>query len=255
MQQTEYQPSSVVQWLKRTFGLWELKPASKHRNGRPTWFRFELRGPQVEGYGGWGFGLYLFAGEDGPMVYFSPIYSRWFFPIPAYFSRFLQPDAVWGEEKRWGFHFTGNFSELAVHGHLGTETKLFDMPWVMQTYLVEARCNDGEYRTSPQEHTPEAPDAVRYECVPSTYTLRNGTVQRFTATLSVKRYKATANLLKKLGFELPLVTYYSLNAEFDTEVGEGVHDWKGGTLAVSMPMEGADRPREALQKWLDKGVH
>lgn len=98
-------------------------------------------------------------------------------------------------------------------------------------------------------HTPQfAPDSEYRREVPYRYTLKNGTVQDVTATVTVDRMTWCWRGFYRLGIWFPKKVRTSIDVRFSDEVGEGSGSWKGGTVGCGYEMKPGEIPLQTLRR-------
>jgi hypothetical protein len=134
--------------------------------------------------------------------------------------------------------------EFGLMVHWGLRRWQWDWPWDRHTLAYEKQLiagDDGSW-VSVREF-----DAKPYqEQHPYTYTLRNGTEQHRTATISKRRHVITWRAFKILGW--PRWIAESINIEFDDEVGERSGSWKGGCIGCSYDLRKGETMLGALRR-------
>jgi hypothetical protein len=81
---------------------------------------------------------------------------------------------------------------------------------------------------------------------PYTYVLKNGTVQKRTATYYIDRREWRWRWLMWLPW--PRLVHTCIDVEFDGEVGEQSGTWKGGTIGCSYQMKKGELPIQTLRR-------
>jgi len=144
-----------------------------------------------------------------------------------------------------------------IHWHWGRKTWIWDMPWTLQwhstSYLFAvAGSRSGHWMTEQKGGKkldvwePAVKASLLREIHPYLYTLKDGTAQHRYATITYvnRRWRRKA---------LPFTDLFSLHAkrieiDFDREVGEGIHHWKGGTVGCSYDIKPGETGEQALRR-------
>ncbi len=132
-------------------------------------------------------------------------------------------------------------SEFGLTFHWGLRRKSFDWPWFLHTLAYEHQLADGSWRDVFDDST--EPYSEEY---PYTYTLRNGTVQNRTATVSKRRHILCRRAFKMIGW--PKWTKESIDVCFNDEVGERSGSWKGGTIGCGYELHPGETMVECLRR-------
>lgn len=132
-------------------------------------------------------------------------------------------------------------SEFGLTFHWGLRRKSFDWPWLLHTLAYEHQLADGSWRDVFDHST--KPYSEEY---PYTYTLRNGTVQNRTATVSKRRHILCRRAFKMIGW--PKWTKESIDVSFNGEVGERSGSWKGGTIGCGYELHHGETMVECLRR-------
>ena len=103
--------------------------------------------------------------------------------------------------------------EFGLTFHWGLRRKSFDWPWFLHTLAYEKQMPDGSWRDVFDSEAKPYSETHSY-----TYTLRNGTVQERTATISNRRHVLCRRAFRALGW--PRFVKESIDVEFNGEVGE-----------------------------------
>lgn len=133
----------------------------------------------------------------------------------------------------------------AEHGillHWGHWRKFFDLPWHLHTLAYEEQMPDGSWRAISYDEG-EGPYKETHSY---TYTLRDGTVQRRTATISKRRHVLTWRALKVFGW--PRWVRESIDVQFSDEVGERSGSWKGGCIGCGYDLRKSETLEQALRR-------
>lgn len=139
---------------------------------------------------------------------------------------------------QWSVYASGEFG---LTFHWGQQRKSYDWPWDLHTLAYEKQMPDGSWADVFNW------DAEHYrETHPYTYTLRNGTVQNRTATVSKRRHVLCRRAFKAIGW--PKWFRESIDVEFDDEVGERSGSWKGGTIGCSYDLRPGETMLSALRR-------
>jgi hypothetical protein len=203
---------------------------------------FRMKWGEVSfGDAGFAFGIHLF----GDPVHFSlNIHLPWLFNVYVRLA-FLQRFAREPEEmmETWGISYSTAPATLWLRW--GARYKLITMPWCDWHHVsTEVLLPDGTW--APEVNSWErdkTPDGRHTETHPYNYLLRNGEVQRCTATIFVERRTWR---LRRLRFIRKSRT--SIDVSFSEEMGEGRGSWKGGTLGCGYDLKPNETPRECLKR-------
>lgn len=156
----------------------------------------------------------------------------------------------------WGFSLSSD-SWSDIHLNWGARTKIVHMPWALEFYRKSVLAKDGTWLhdMAParlgglrnwQEFCDEVEASGHRETHPYTYTLRNGTVQERTATITVEEYEWRRRWLQ--WSKMLRLVRRSINVEFSDEVGERTGSWKGGTIGCSYEMKPGETPLDTLRR-------
>jgi len=132
-------------------------------------------------------------------------------------------------------------SEFGLTFHWGLRRKSFDWPWCLHTLAYEHQLADGSWRDVFDHSTKPYSEVYSY-----TYTLRNGTVQNRTATVSKRRHILCRRAFKMIGW--PKWTKESIDVRFNDEVGERSGSWKGGTIGCGYDLHHGETMVECLRR-------
>jgi hypothetical protein len=151
----------------------------------------------------------------------------------------IKREYVCGDEPQWSAYTS---SEFGLTFHWGQRRRSYDWPWDWHTLAYEQQIIAGDEDSWVSVFDWDGkPDG---ETHPYTYTLRNGTVQERTATISKRRHILTYRAFKRIGW--PKWIKESIDVEFSDEVGERSGSWKGGTIGCGYDM----RPGETMEQTL-----
>jgi hypothetical protein len=140
---------------------------------------------------------------------------------------------------QWGVEAS---KEFGFQLFWGQRRKSYDWPWDWHTLAYEQQIIAGDEGSWVSVFDWDSkPDSDTY---PYTYTLRNGTVQERTATISKRRHVMTYRAFKRIGW--PKWIKESIDVQFSDEVGERSGSWKGGTIGCGYEM----RPGETMEQTL-----
>ena len=131
--------------------------------------------------------------------------------------------------------------EFGLTFHWGLRRKSFDWPWCLHTLAYEHQLADGSWRDVFDHSTKPYSEVYSY-----TYTLRNGTVQNRTATVSKRRHILCRRAFKMIGW--PKWTKESIDVRFNDEVGERSGSWKGGTIGCGYDLHHGETMVECLRR-------
>jgi hypothetical protein len=123
----------------------------------------------------------------------------------------------------------------------GHQSKRFDWPGSRYCVHYQQQLSDGAWVSVFNHSTP-----AYSEDYPYTYTLKNGEVQRRTATISKRRHVMARRGLRLLGW--PTWTKESIDIRFDGGVGERSGSWKGGTIGCSYDLRPGETMADALRR-------
>ncbi|MEM6668533.1 MAG: hypothetical protein AAF661_04885 [Pseudomonadota bacterium] len=145
----------------------------------------------------------------------------------------------------WGFSTGSDWH--GIHLNWGGRCKILDWPWAWTHHSTEHRLADGSWWREP---TPRKGKSVvcampnlEIHTLPYRYVPKNGTEQNVTATVRVERMTWRRRWLPWLK-----KSRTSINVNFDGEVGERVHDWKGGTTGCAYDMRPGETAEDSLRR-------
>lgn len=215
----------------------------------PGHIAFEVydRGPHHDDRSRWSvtIGLALFT------IYLSMPFLNWL-------NRDLSEDGESGFGDTWGFSYRfGREWGESLHLNWGGRCKIVHMPWSMIWVRTSYLAADGnwlhEKSSDPKDFTDhwhwkknEVEPAQWREAYPYSYTLKNGTVQNCTATVTVDEmeWRRRGWPWSKVGRK---VRQY-IDITFDAEVGERAGSWKGGVLGCSYDLRPGETPLQCLRR-------
>lgn len=195
----------------------------------------------------WGLGVELCLFEDHWSISLHPIFGKWFIFIPTWL---LKPREPYELMESWGFQYNADSRDL--HLHWGRHTRVFFNPFGWKHYSTEILTKAGNFRQrkSPSLNGDEYDSAhapledVHVEQHPYHCLIDDGEVQHVTATVCMER--TTWRRFKWLPW--PHSVEYSIDIEFDDEVGERAGSWKGGCLGCVYTMRRGERVRDTLRR-------
>lgn len=165
-----------------------------------------------------------------------------------------------GDEPSWGFYADRSDAVLTW----GQKRKRLEFPWAWEWYRTSYQLYDGSWlhelrsdRSAVNKQSKYADNFDHWRAIrrirdekswrqdfPYKYTLKNGTVQERTATVSVEQREWRRKMLLWTRFLSRKET--SIDVRFDGEVGERSGSWKGGAIGCSYTMEPGETPHECL---------
>ncbi|UWQ30249.1 hypothetical protein [Leisingera sp. M523] len=157
---------------------------------------------------------------------------------------------------RWGFSLDID-SGSSLHLNWGACTKIVHMPWALEFYRRSVLAKDGAWlhdmasaRLGGLKDWQTFRDQVEAnghkETHPYTYTLRNGTVQERTATITVEEWEHRRRWLMWCPWFAKIRK--SIDVRFSGEVGERSGSWKGGTIGCGYDMQPGESPLDTLRR-------
>lgn len=105
-----------------------------------------------------------------------------------------------------------------------------------------------EVREHLDSHTATPPADEYRQAFPYRYTLRNGTVQERTATVTVDRMTWCWRAFYRFGVWFPKKVRTSIDVRFSDEVGEESGSWKGGCVGCGYEMNPGETPEQTLRR-------
>jgi hypothetical protein len=225
-----------VPWLLRKLGCWGIQD-----NG--TCFRFN-----------WGEVSLRFGLAIGYGVYHDDAHWRIHLGWPAIYIKAPMLITQGKTHEDWNASYGVTFFERGIHFNWRSTCKIIYLPWDWQHVRCEVFRSDGVW-VEPTKHCYEQPypDGRLVESHPFTYVLRDGTVQRRTATIYGEEREWRWRWFQWLPW--PRLVKRCISITFDDEVGERTGSWKGGTIGCSAewragePMLAALRRMEATRKF------
>lgn len=149
---------------------------------------------------------------------------------------------------QWGFDLS---REFGIVWHWGQRRKSWDWPFHTTLIAWEYEAKDGSWIS--MDSRPDTPDGdydrrpgANRTVWPYRYKLRSGRVQERSATIIKERWTRGRHILSRLGW--PRRVSYSIDVQFDAEVGEREGSWKGGTIGCGYEMRPGETPRETLRR-------
>jgi len=146
--------------------------------------------------------------------------------------------------EHWGF--SAYPDDDSVHFNWGDHCKVVHWPWSWTHHSTEHRLADGSWWREPKPRrigTVVCMPDIETHALPYRYVLENGTEQNVTATVTVGRMTWRRRWLPWLK-----KSRTSIAVNFDGEVGEGVHDWKGGTIGCGYDMRPGETAEDSLRR-------
>lgn len=145
----------------------------------------------------------------------------------------------------WGF--TVSLAERTLHLSWGDWSKVLFFPNSWDHYKTTVLRADGTWVDQISEYgTEEYCDGRHVQKFDYTYTLKNGTVQKRTATVYVDRMEWRWRRLQWSPW--PRLIRQSINVRFDDEVGERTGSWKGGTIGCGYTMLPGETAEQTLRR-------
>ena len=188
---------------------------------------------------GWAFGAAVTIHDNDDDVTGRRLFNLSFWRLSVWLPLGITK-ATWEpmEGPQWGASASKEFGMCL---YWGLRRRSYDWPWAWHTLAYETQLPDGSWRTVGWE---ERQAKAYSETHPYTYTLRNGTVQNRTATVTKRRHVITWRALKRIGW--PRWIKESIGIEFDGEVGEQSGSWKGGCIGCSYDLRPGETMLDAL---------
>jgi hypothetical protein len=152
-------------------------------------------------------------------------------------------DHPWGvmDGPQWGIEAS---KEFGFQLFWGQRRKSYDWPWDWHTLAYEQQIIAGDEGSWVSVFDWDG--QPNSETHPYTYTLRNGTVQERTATISKRRHVMTYRAFKRIGW--PKWIKESIDVQFSDEVGERSGSWKGGCIGCSYDLRPGETMEQALRR-------
>lgn len=156
----------------------------------------------------------------------------------------------WDDYHDVGYGFYTDYDALVIlwgRGDFSDEgfIKFFYVPWSWGAAVSSEVLSDGEF--VPKIYDGDKKDNRTVYTSPYTYILRDGTVQRVTASYYVERSVWYWRIFRKWKIG-PKKVYVGIWVDFSSEVGEGTGSWKGGALGCGYEMLPHEWPIEALRR-------
>lgn len=207
---------------------------------RPRSFRMKW-GDLSFGSHGWALELCLF--ERGYSLHVHALWIKLFVHLPFLDRWKHEPEEIM---ESWG----GSYSPDAGGLHLrwGARYKIVTMPWRDWSHCThEVRRWDGQWvpYVGSWEHD-KVPDFRHTEAYPYHYLLRSGEKQDRIATIYADRRTWRLRWLRwTSAFQK---TRYSIDVQFNEEVGERTGSWKGGVLGCGYDLHPGETPLQCLHR-------
>ena len=152
-----------------------------------------------------------------------------------------------GDEPGWVFDFSREFGITLRWNHCYK-----NWSWPFHTILLN-RYYEGKYGQwlDMDYKFPEGTEwrknpGAKKETHPYTYVLRSGEVQERKATIIKEKWIRGRHLLSKIGW--PSRIEYTIDVEFDKEVGEKSGSWKGGCVGCGYTINEGETPLDTLRR-------
>ena len=130
--------------------------------------------------------------------------------------------------------------------------KSFRLPWNWHHIDRELYLKDGTWMSTKKIDKYNDPDNLIYEEThPYKYDLNNGEMQERTATITLERTLLTYSIFKyKLFRKLKFLSWTkkSIDVKFSDEVGEGIHNWKGGCVGCGYDLLKNETMEQCLRR-------
>ena len=217
------------------------KNINKKTTIRKKWFEY------TSGWSGIGFTIQKSGSDERPHLHLQMIWGQIFIYLSdKYSSEYIE------DPKRWGINY--NFQSDLVHiifFYWGNYSKLFTLPteyqWIRTSVLLKDNTWDHETKGNRKEYYKnEWKDKIYSETFDYTYILKNGNKQNSKATIKVEEREWRRSFLKWTK-KFALIRK-SIEIDFDTPIGEGVHSYKGGVYGTGYNMLPNETPLQTLRR-------
>ncbi len=158
---------------------------------------------------------------------------------------------LFGDEPQWGFTLSREFGIIL---RWGSWRKQWDWPFHTITLAWDYLGKDGDWHNNHgrsfenfSSEVEKEDSLKKTETYPYRYVLKSGGVQNVTATISKERWIRGRHILSWLGL-WPSRVSYSINVQFDGEVGEEAGSWKGGCVGCGYSMKPGETPLDTLRR-------
>lgn len=161
-----------------------------------------------------------------------------FWRVSAYIPIGIVPHPWPTLDRRWSVFASNDFGLAFCWGLC---RKSLDWPWSLHTLEYQMQMPDGSWCDVFDRSAEPHSESYTY-----TYTLKSGTIQNRTATVSKRRHILCRRIFRRLRW--PRWAKESLEIEFSDEVGERSGSWKGGTIGCGYDLLPGETMLDSLRR-------